>query len=88
MLLKECTEPEDKIRLLLIYITYADNIDEVLEFEAVFPDIVKNAKYSDLKEKKQKGSAPESASNKYIKKFAKGIWKNLMVGDKKFRITK
>lgn len=30
MLLKECTEPEDKIRLLLIYIMYADNIDEVL----------------------------------------------------------
>lgn len=31
---------------------------------------------------------PESASNKYIKKFAKGLWKNLMAGDKKFRITK
>lgn len=30
----------------------------------------------------------ESAHNKYLKKFAKGIWKNLVAGDKKFRITK
>jgi hypothetical protein len=30
----------------------------------------------------------ESAHNKYIKKFAKGIWKNLMPGDRKFRVTK
>lgn len=87
-LLKEGTEPEDKVRLLLIYIMYADNVDEIAEFEAVFSDIVKNKKYSDLKDKKQKGMVPESASNKYIKKFAKGIWKNLMAGEKKFRITK
>lgn len=35
-----------------------------------------------------RGSVVESTSNKYIKKFAKGIWKNIMAGDKKFRITK
>lgn len=63
-------------------------MDELPEFEAAFPDIVKNARYADLKDKKQKGTTPESASNKYIKKFAKGIWKNLIAGDKKFRITK
>lgn len=88
ILLKEGQDNEDKIRLLLIYMLYCDNIDEMQEFEQTFPDITKNKKYNEIKEKKLRGSVVESASNKYIKKFAKGIWKNLVAGDKKFRATK
>lgn len=86
--MKEGINSEDKVRLLLIFILYVDNIDDFKEFEQVFPDITKNKKYCEAKDKKLRGSVVESSSNKYLKKFAKGIWKNIVSGDKKFRISK
>lgn len=73
---------------MTIYLLFADNIDDLNELENACPDVKKNHKYNELKEKRLRGSVEERASNKYIKKFAKGIWKNLMAADKKFLLTK
>lgn len=73
---------------MIIYIQNIDSIDEIDELESVFPEIKKNHKYSEMKKKRLAGTPVMSASNKYIKKFAKGIWKNFISGDSKFLITK
>lgn len=87
-LLKEAPNAQDKIRLMLIYVGFIDNLDEMPQLEAAFPDIKKVGKYNELKEKRLKGVVEQSAPNKYLKKFAKGIWKNLVADDKKFMIVK
>ena len=73
---------------MIIYLQNIESIDEIEELESAYPNIKKNNKYNELKKKRLAGTPVMSASNKYIKKFAKGIWKNLISGDKKFLITK
>ena len=73
---------------MLIYIHFMDSLDDLPELETAYPGIKNCAKYNELKEKRLKGVVAESATNKYFKKFAKGILKNLVADDEKFNITK
>jgi hypothetical protein len=73
---------------MLIYMLYCENVDEVQEFEQIFPDILKNAKYSEIKKTKLRGSVGESTHNKYFKKLTKEIKNFIAVENKKFRVTR
>lgn len=48
----------------------------------------KNNKYNEIKLKRMKESTGMNTSGKYIKKFAKGLWTNLVASEKKFPLTK
>jgi hypothetical protein len=50
--------------------------------------VAKNAKYSEIKAKKLRGSSGESTHNKYLKIIAKGIKNYIGVDQNKFMITK
>ena len=73
---------------MMIYMHYMENLDELEELQSIFAEIKKVGKYNELKEKRLRGVVEQSATNKYLKKFAKGIWKNWVSDDKKFTLTK
>lgn len=56
----------------------------------MFPEIQKNAFYTSLKQKvfKSEGDDKLNNSKKYLKKFAKGIWSNLVAMEKKYVLTR
>jgi hypothetical protein len=56
--------------------------------ERAFSDIKKNPLYNELKSKISKNENPQIAGSKYIKKIAKGFWKNLINEEKKFLLVK
>ena len=46
ILLKEAPNSEDKTRLMMIYMHFMENLDDLPELEAAFPDIKKVGKYN------------------------------------------
>lgn len=90
-LLTNSPDDSDKMRLMLQVLLCCEHSSskDVQELEAEFPGAKKNKLYSELKAKvfREEGDDKLQHGKKYLKKFAKGLWNNLMVSDMKYLLT-
>ncbi len=56
--------------------------------EGAFAEIKKHGFYNELKAKRMKNESQGNANSKYIKRLAKGLWKNLVNEEKKYLVVK